>query len=263
MATTSDPAAVTNTPVVDPPLRALLVGDSTMSAIRWYGSSQVALGSDVAYTLDAESCRRLATTSCRGREGRVPSTVAQVIDATPGSLDVVVVQAGYDDSPAVFSTSFDRVVSAARAKGVSQIIWLTYRSSATYVFSGFNTALGNGYATMNSMLRAKVASGAYNDVIVADFETYTHTTPSWFEADGVHFTAAGAYGTADYISRWIAAANAQPCPSAPTGDATRSGWCPVPDGLPPVDAAARYRVDPDAAECYEVGVDRRIECVTP
>ena len=233
---TTDPASIVNTPVIDPPLRALLVGDSTMAGIRWYSSSRVALAGNVSYVLDAESCRRLDRPSCHSREGGYPTTVVQVLNGLRAPVDVLVVQAGYDDSPASFAISFDNVVRAARAKGATQIIWLTYRSSARYVFAGFNRSLGNGYAAMNATLRQKVASGQYDDVVLADFEQYTGTATGWFEGDGIHFTRNGAYGTADYISRWIATANALPCPWTAGGSAQR--WCPNPDAQPPVDVAA-------------------------
>jgi hypothetical protein len=237
-----DPASIRNDPVDDPPVRALLVGDSTMAGIRWYGSSRVALAGDVAYALDAESCRRLAQPSCRSREGGYPSTVAQVVAGSTGPVDVLVVQAGYDDAPTTFAASFERVVTAARSKGIGQIVWLMYRSSASYVFAGFNRSLGNGYAAMNTTLRDLVASGAYPEVILADYERYTSQASTWFEPDGIHLTRVGAYGTADYIARHIAAANALPCPAptAPGGSPAR--WCPVPDAQPPVDVVSLYQL---------------------
>jgi hypothetical protein len=238
----ADATTIRNAPVDDPPVRALLVGDSTMAGIRWYGSSRVALAGDVAYTLEAESCRRLAQPSCRSREGGHPRPVAQVVAAATGPVDVLVVQAGYDDAPGSFVTSFERVVGAARAKGIGQVVWLTYRSSATYVFAGFNRSLGNGYAAMNASLRELVASGAYPEVILADYERYTSQAASWFEADGIHLTRLGAYGTADYIARHIAAANALPCPAPATPGGPPDRWCSVPDALPAVDVGALYQL---------------------
>jgi hypothetical protein len=242
MAATRDASSVRNDPVDDPPVRALLVGDSTMAGIRWYGSSRVALAGDVDYTLDAESCRRLLQPSCHSREGGYARTAVQVINAHPGSVDVLVVQAGYDDAAATFGASFDAVVDAARANGISQVVWLTYRSSASYVFVGFNRALGNGYASMNALLRERAASGAYPELIIADYERYTSQATSWFEADGIHLTRAGAYGTADYIARQIAAANALPCPGPATPGGPIDRWCPQPDAQPPIDVGALYQI---------------------
>jgi hypothetical protein len=121
-------------------------------------------------------------------------------------------------------------------------VWLMYRSSASYVFAGFNRSLGNGYAAMNATLRDLVGSGAYPEVILADYERYTSQTSTWFEPDGIHLSRVGAYGTADYIARHIAAANALPCPApaAPGGSPAR--WCPVPDALPPVDVVSLYQL---------------------
>jgi hypothetical protein len=241
-AATADAPSIRNDPVDDPPVRALLLGDSTMAGIRWYGSSRVALAGDVDYTLDAQSCRRLLQPSCHSREGGYARTVVQVLNGLTGPVDVLVVQAGYDDAASGFGTSFDAVVGAARAKGISQVIWLTYRASASYVFVGFNRALGNGYASMNATLRERVASGAYPEVIIADYERYTAGVTTWFEGDGIHLTRTGAYGTADYIARQIAHANALPCPAPATPGGPIDRWCPQPDAQPPVDVAALYQI---------------------
>ena len=79
-----------------------------------------------------------------------------------------------------------------------------------------------GFRQQNEILRQKVASGAYPDVRLLDYNTYTAPTTGWFTKDGVHFTLAGAYGTADYISRQIAFGHREPCPAPWTpGEASR------------------------------------------
>ena len=65
---------------------------------------------------------------------------------------------------------------------------------------------------------------------------------TWFESDGIHLTLAGAFGTADYIARQIAAANALPCPAPRSPGGTIDRWCPQPDALPPADVAALYQI---------------------
>jgi hypothetical protein len=95
---------------------------------------------------------------------------------------------------------------------------------------------------MNALLRERAASGAYPELIIADYERYTSQTTSWFEADGIHLTRAGAYGTADYIARQIAAANALPCPGPATPGGPIDRWCPQPDAQPPIDVGALYQI---------------------
>ena len=118
-------------PNVQPPARALLVGDSTLAGVRWYGTTEALLG--FPYVLTAESCRRLATASCRGREGYTPTNAVTAIRNASGSFGTVVIMAGYDDWWTVFSSSFDQVVAAARAKGARKIVWLTFREGVGYV----------------------------------------------------------------------------------------------------------------------------------
>ena len=101
-------------PNVQPPARALLVGDSTLAGVRWYGTTEALLG--YPYVLTAESCRRLATASCRGREGYTPTNAVTAIRNASGTFGTVVIMAGYDDWWTVFSSSFDQVVAAARAR---------------------------------------------------------------------------------------------------------------------------------------------------
>jgi hypothetical protein len=110
------------------------------------------------------------------------------------------------------------------------------------VFAGFSRSLGNGYASMNATLRELVAGGAYPEVILADYEQYTSQASTWFEPDGIHLTRLGAYGTADYIARHIAAANALPCPAPSTAGGSPERWCPVPDTLPAVDVRSLYQL---------------------
>ena len=59
------------------PPRVLLIGDSTLAAVRWYRSSQRNLAG-LDYVLDAQSCRAVTAVSCVGRtvtiaDGRVSS----------------------------------------------------------------------------------------------------------------------------------------------------------------------------------------------
>ena len=161
---TGQPVTATTPPerndaVVYPALRVLLMGDSSMAGIRWYTGSHHALGGNVEYILDMESCRRLIRSSCRGREGRVPPNAVTAIAAQPGTFDVVVIQTGYNDQYTYFPDAFAQTVAAARAKGATQIIWLTYREGASYVNTQFDQSLGNGFAIQNTQLKALVASG--------------------------------------------------------------------------------------------------------
>ena len=139
-------------PNVQPPARALLVGDSTLAGVRWYGTTEALLG--FPYVLTAESCRRLATASCRGREGYTPTNAVTAIRNASGTFGTVVIMAGYDDWWTVFPSSFDQVVAAARAKGARKIVWLTYREGVGYV-NPSGASANEAFVKNNEILRAE------------------------------------------------------------------------------------------------------------
>lgn len=263
---TGAPAATTST--TDPPNDhtadtgriALLVGDSTLAGVRWYGNARRALRGST-FVLDAESCRRLVTTSCRGREGRVPPTALEAIRSFDGVADVVVIMTGYNDWHASFERSFQLVVDAARAKGAREIVWLTYREGSTYENPTGGTAQDAGFRIQNAILRQQAASGSYPDVSIADWSAYTADRDDWFTHDGVHFTIAGSYGAADYISRVISTIHGDPCPMPWAAGGTVDAVCPHPDlQIGRVDPMALYQGDPHDVHCYLVGADLHEEC---
>ena len=216
--------------------RVLLVGDSTLLAIERYNGYRALRGFD--YVLDAESCRTLGIPSCGKRP--LPPNAVEAIGKADGSFDDVVIMAGYDEWWTSFPGSFDEVVAAARAKGAQQIIWLTYREGVTYkLLTG--EAADESFVKNNQTLRAKVASGAYPDVWLAQWYPHTPDDIGWFSKDGIHLTRVGALGVADYISRWVAHAAGLPCPMPFTPGGPIEPVCSNPDLQPPIaDPVALY-----------------------
>ena len=246
--------------MVDRAKRVALVGDSTLAGVRWYTNSQHALTGST-FLLDVESCRRLIGQSCRGREGRAPPNAVRAIEAIDGKVDVVVVMTGYNDWYTTFEDAFEQVVAAARAKGAHSIVWLTYREGSRYSNPTGGTSQTGGFKVQNQILREKVASSAYNDVWIADWSAYTASNAQWFTSDGVHFTIAGAYGAADYISRAVASLSREPCPTPWAVGGAVENPCSWPDGhAGEVDPLALYQGNPNDVHCYEVGADRHLEC---
>lgn len=214
-----------------------IVGDSAIAGLRWIPSSQVALqGFDV--TLDLESCRRLVNHNCKSREGRhVSNALTTIQERTYGEADTLIVAVGYNDKSTTFFSDFDLVVDAARSRGFSQIIWLTYRETSLYTLPGVDYT--SDYASMNQILRNKITSGAFSDVVIADLWMYTSSVPQWFVRDGVHYKLDGAFGVADYLSRTIAALNGAPCPQPWTSGGSVETPCPRPEAV----VAARGQAD--------------------
>ena len=248
-----------NLPVNDVDRRVLLVGDSTLAGVRWYQHSQQAL-QGATFVLDAESCRRLSGASCRGREARVPDNAVDAIRGRGGPFDVVVVMTGYNDWYTEFGRGFDQVVAAARSVGATEVVWLTYRERSDYRNPTGGASQLASFQAANADLRARVASGAWPDVSIADWNAYTSGPESdaWFTSDGIHLTLAGSYGVADFISRTIAARHGEPCPGP---DGSASAPCTSPGaGTPLVDTMTLYHGDAADVHCYEVGTDRHVEC---
>jgi hypothetical protein len=245
--------------VPDTNRRVLLMGDSTLAGVRWYTNARHALGGS-NFVLDAESCRRLVGSSCRGREGRRPPNAVDAIgDHAP--FDVLVVMTGYNDWHTDFPNAFDRTVTAARAKGAQRIVWLTYRERSTYANPTGGTSQAEGFAIQNQTIRDKIASGAYPDVVLLDWNAYTADRTDWFTADGVHFTIRGAYGAADYIARAVASLHGEPCPAPWTVGGAVEVPCSSPDlHVDVVDPLAIHAGNPNDIHCYEVGADRHVEC---
>ena len=217
-------------------MRVLLVGDSTMLAIRRYGALGALRGFDATY--EAASCRTLGVPSC-GPEPR-PANALEVITAASGPFDVVVVMAGYDEWWTSFPTSFDAVVDAARSTGAEHVVWLTFREGVGYTSPDGATA-NEAFVKNNETLRTKVASGAYPDVMLADWYSYTNPPGDWLALDGIHITEPGAFGLADYLSRVVAFLDRRPCPMPLQVGAPVASPCPFPDTHPrPTDIGSLY-----------------------
>ncbi len=207
-----------NTP---PELRVLMIGDSTLAALNVSTSSQRALRGFVP-VLDAAPCRRLVEPSCRSAfTGAVPDTAVHAIANAPGALDVVVMKTGYNEGTIGFESDVVQVVLTARARGIDLVLWLTYSE-------GTGTQL-NRYPINNAVVRRLAASGAYPELQVADWRTYAASSSGWYAGDRVHLQGAGAWATADYVSRWVAHATHRPCPMPWVPGAAVDDPCPDPD----------------------------------
>lgn len=226
-----------------PPRRVTIVGDSAFAGIVWNGAAAGLQG--MVADLQLESCRRLVAPSCQGRSGRRPTTVVGVLTAMApvGPEEVLVVTAGYDDWHLDFGSDFDTVVAAARARGFHHIVWVTYRSDVGYRLPGGGAS---NYAAMNQVLAERLATGAYRDVRVWDYDAYTAATPvGWFYGDGIHEQPLGSWGTADWLSRQVAAFDDKPCPRPWRPGGSIDDPCPD-----PLAAAADEGGLPDIAALY-------------
>lgn len=239
--TGSPVAATRSAPENDPPAdrRVTIIGDSAMAGLRWNGAYGGLQGFDAVPIL--ESCRRLSTWSCRGREGYAPRSARAHIDSVPpaGPEDILVVATGYNDWHGTFAADFDAVIDAARRKGFHHIAWVDYRSDVGYRLPGSGGTQSN-YGEMNRVIAEKLASGAFPDVRRWSLDSYSAGSVGWFTYDGVHQTRLGSFGVADWISRHVRAFDDRPCALPWTVGGTPDDPCPNPDevrgarGLPDI-----------------------------
>lgn len=209
--TTTTSAPPTTTSERTAPRRVLVIGDSSAAGMRWTAGARNALRG-AQFTLDLESCRRLVSRSCNGREGYTPSTALDALRwHAAGNHDTLIMATGYNDMDRNFADAFDRIVAEARRQGIETIFWTTYREQVGYQLpSGASSA----YAEMNDQLALRVLSGGYPELRILDWWGYTQDAPRWLARDGVHFARAGGFGMADMISRELAALDGRPCPVA-------------------------------------------------
>ena len=186
---------------------------------------------------EARSCRLLAIPSC-GRNP-APNAVA-VIDGAEGNFDIVVIMAGYDQWYTTFGDSFDQVVASSRAKGTKRIIWLSYPEGVDYLLPD-GTPGNDSLVNINQIMRDKLATGAFPDVLIADWFHYASALADWFNKDDIHLSPTGATGVADYISREVAFAASLPCPMPREPGVPVETPCPNPDASGPLaDVVALY-----------------------
>jgi hypothetical protein len=232
--------------------RVIAIGDSTMAGVRWYRTQGALTGA--SWTFDGESCRRLVRASCRGREGRVPSTVLERLTVTPDVFDVLVVMTGYNDVASTFAADVEQVMAAARAKHIRRVVWLTY--SREFATDRGATGAPQIYAFHNALLRE--AGERFDDLEVVEWSTVARQRPTWLHADGIHFTNEGSFGNADFMSRAVAHVTGQPCPVGPADDPV----CPDPGRVDIPDVRSRYGIVDTTLQCWEVGPTREPVCLT-
>ncbi len=204
----------------------LFISDSSLAGIRWGDALGWLQGAN--FVAELESCRRLIGVSCRGREGYAPQTAVDAVLTTNGTFDTLVIDVGYNDRASTFAAGFDAVVRAARVRGIARVVWLDYRDEVTYTAPG-QAANAATYTVNNLTLGSMVASGAYPEVTIASWNTYSSPRPDWFTADGVHVDGEGPRAAAEYVSRTLAALDRRVCPPGIGGETTPGGWCALPD----------------------------------
>lgn len=216
----------TTTTTPPEPARVLLVGDSTLLAVESYETQAALMGFEPV--LEVASCRTLGVPSCG--DPPLPPNSVEIIGTTEGLVDGVVIMAGYDEWWSTFPTSVEAVMEASRAKGAEWVLWLSFPESVPYRLPDGRSA-NEAFVMNNQTLRDFAAQPEYNDMILADWATYSSGGNGWITGDGIHLNPIGAYGAADYISRWVASITEGPCPQPLIAGGPVEVPCANPDQL--------------------------------
>lgn len=175
----------------------LIVSDSTGAAMRWYTPSLSRLtGTD--FLTDLESCRRTIGISCRGREGRTPTTTQVAVITAPAGVETLVVMTGCNDSAANFVRGIDVAIQEASRRGIPGVAWLTMRTDTSYSIPGGSGSAVAVFAQGNRALAD--AARRYPQLDLMDWDRHSRGRNTWFYRDGIHLTPTGANALAEFIS---------------------------------------------------------------
>jgi hypothetical protein len=230
--------------------RALLISDSAWLGIKTYGAVDSVQGFD--HMLDLASCRRRVATSCRNYDGHVPIPLYDEVAWRRSAYNTLIVATGYNDSDHNFRHDVDAIVGLARSHGYDRVVWLTLRSNVSYESPG-DAGHAAVFARNNATLVELAGSGAYPELVIADWATYAHDRPEWFASDGIHLRRAGPFAAGDYISRKMAFLDGRACPQPTVAGGVPENPCPDPDATGAVvDVDSVYPVDEPAPASHFV-----------
>jgi hypothetical protein len=117
--------------------------------------------------------------------------VLDVVEGAARGSDVLVVDVGYNDDPALYGREMARVIRAAKTDGVKEIVWVNLRETQS-LFKRINAVIGT-------------EAQRFPLVQVADWNSWSAGKP-WFRSDGLHLTDAGAQGLALMLRVYIVSA---------------------------------------------------------
>jgi Putative Ig domain len=198
-----------------------LFGDSVPVSLNWQPVLAV-VSQGIDLDMQAIECRRIEDAGCS--PGGQPSSVMQVInDLSDDPGPTVVMVLGYNESEGYWLKSVDDVLHKLEADGVKHVFWLTMRE------------VDHSYVRMNDALVP--FTQRYPELTILDWNAYSRSHPDWFQGDGLHLQADGAFAMASFIhSALVNAGIAQPPPAAATSVPTTTS---VATRLAPVRIASR------------------------
>lgn len=170
------------------PIPATFVGDSAAASITYTPKAQAVLSRGLSVRLDLRVCRRLVSTGCQ-YQGSAPPDALRAVRSLGRSLgNVLIVYVGYNESAAGYGKGIDQIMRAALRQGVKGVVWVTLREQRDL------------YRQTNAAIRT--AARRWPQLQVADWNAYSSDRP-WFSSDGLHMSAAGAEGLAQFLRAYV------------------------------------------------------------
>jgi lysophospholipase L1-like esterase len=170
------------------PITAAFVGDSVAASISYTPQARTVLSRGLKVRLDLRVCRRLVTAGCAD-QGSTPPSALRAVQSLGRSLgDVLIVYVGYNESSSGYGKGVDQIMRAALRQGVKGVVWVTLREERDI------------YRQTNTTIRT--AARRWPQIQVADWNAYSAGRP-WFSSDGLHMSAAGAQGLAQFLRPYV------------------------------------------------------------
>jgi hypothetical protein len=161
--------------------------DSSGAALGWDSTAKriVEHGNRVLFEL--HPCGRLVQPGCI--TSPPPPSVLGMVRALGRRLGpTVAVFVGYNDDPATYRRGIPVVLKAMRNRGVEHVLWLTLRATSKQ-YVDIDHAIYAARQRWRTLLT------------VLDWNHYSNPHRSWYAADGIHLSGAGAIAFATYLHR--------------------------------------------------------------
>jgi hypothetical protein len=165
--------------------RVTMIGDSAAASIEYTQTARAILAAGIDLRLEMAPCRRVSQASCP-YEGVRPLTVVELVPKLGDALgQTVIVAVGYNDYESAYAGNIQDALDALRRAGVVRVLWLTLHEARP------------AYASMNDAIRA--AAVRHPEMTAVDWQLYSRSHPSWFQADGIHLQKDGAEAMATLV----------------------------------------------------------------
>ncbi len=164
-------------------VRVTLLADSVGGVLWWFAPAREELARGLDLRLEVRTCMRLARAGCLYDGERSPSALETLARLGSEVGQMLVVDVGYNDTAVGYADGIDRLMEAAVANGVREVIWTTL-STHRAPYPDLNAAIG-------------LAAERWPQLVIADWAAESRGR-SWF-SDDVHLTARGGVALARFL----------------------------------------------------------------